>query len=185
MSVWSWSEVLTPWDVRQYAYCPLIPWIARTYGVREPETYSMRLGAEERARRRAELTGLGLEPPVRFDVEMYSSSLRMAGVADAVAGLKRYTVVEVKMFKRGRYGHFKAQLMAYALLCEECMGPTRKAVLIISGKPIFWDVDYQALSEIRKMTLKLREILESEKPPLTQPSPKCTSCWYRRFCPAN
>ncbi|MCX8181381.1 MAG: CRISPR-associated protein Cas4 [Thermofilaceae archaeon] len=181
--MWSWSEVLTPWDVKEYVYCPLIPWIARVYGVREPETYSMKLGAEERARRKVELDSLGLEPPIKFDVEMYSSTLKMAGVADAVAGSKRYTIVEVKAFKRRRYSHFKAQLMAYALLCEECVGPARKAVLVIEGRPLFWDVDYNVLDETRRIILKLREALEREKPPLTQPTPKCLGCWYRRLCP--
>ncbi|MEM2218119.1 MAG: CRISPR-associated protein Cas4, partial [Thermofilaceae archaeon] len=173
----------TPWDVKQYAYCSAIPWIARTYNVREPETYSMKLGVEERAERMVELSSFGLEPPIRLDVEMYSSSLRMAGIADAVAGARRYTVIEVKLFKRRRFQHFKAQLMAYALLSEECIGPTRKAMLVIHSKPVFWDVDSRVLDETRKLVLKVREILESEKPPLIQSSLKCSSCWYRRFCP--
>lgn len=158
--MWSWSDIISPWDVKQYVYCPVIPWIARIYGVREPETYSMKLGAEERAK-------------------------RMAGIADAVAGAERYTVVEVKLFKRRKFWHFKAQLMAYALLSEECIGPTIKAALVIRGKPLVWDVDSRVLIETRKLALRVRETLESEKPPFAQPCSKCSSCWYARVCPAR
>ncbi|MEM3943503.1 MAG: CRISPR-associated protein Cas4 [Thermofilaceae archaeon] len=182
--MWSWSDVITPWDVKQYAYCPAIPWIARSFGVREPETYSMRLGREERQRRMLELRGLGLEPPIRLDVEMFSPRFRMAGVADAVAGSRRFTVVEVKAFKRKGLAHFRAQLMAYALLCEECVGPTVKAVLLVAGKPLTYDVDAGALEEAGRLASKLREILESERPPPISAGPKCLSCWYRRLCPA-
>jgi len=181
--VWSWSDVVTPWDVKQYAYCPLIPWIARAYGVREPETLGMAWGREERASRLRRLEGLGLEPPLRFDVQLYSPRLRMAGVADAVAGERRLTVVEVKAFARRRFDHFRAQLMAYALLCEECLGPTRAALLVLGDRVRAWDVTRDALSEAERLALRVRQALESERPPPAQPGPKCAGCWYRRFCP--
>jgi len=181
--MWSWSDAITPWDVKQYAYCPLIPWIARNYGVREPETYGMQWGREERAARLEKLKRFNLEPPLRFDVHLYSSKLRMAGIADAVAGEKRLTVIEVKAFTRKRYDHFRAQLMAYALLCEACIGPTRTALLLIGNKVRAWDVTREALSETERLALKVRQVIESERPPLTQQSQKCSSCWYRRFCP--
>lgn len=181
--MWSWSSVITPWDVKQYAYCPMIPWIAWNYGVREPPTYSMEAGRAERSRRLEALRSLGLPQPIRLDVEMYSPRLRMAGVADAVAGLRRLTVVEVKAFRRKRYWHFREQLMAYALLSETCLGPTHRAVLVLGGKARCWDVDQRALEEARRLALRVREVVESEKPPLVQASGKCHSCWYRRLCP--
>lgn len=182
--MWSWSDVVTPWDVKQYAYCPAIPWIARAFNAREPETYSMKLGRGEREGRRAELASLGFERPIRLDVEMYSPSLRMAGICDAVCGSRWYTVVEVKAFKRKKLGHFRAQLMAYALLCETCLGPARRAALVIAGRPLFWDVGTRVLEETRKLAQRVREVVESERPPLVQASSKCSSCWYKRFCPA-
>lgn len=181
--MWSWSDVVTPWDVKQYAYCPLIPWIARVYGVREPETLGMRLGAEERRSRLARLEGLGLEPPVRLDVQLYCPRLRMAGVADAVAGSRRLAVVEVKAFRRRTFGHFRAQLMAYALLCERCLGPTRAAILLLGDLVKRWDVTAEALLEAERLAARVRGALESERPPPAQPSAKCSACWYRRLCP--
>lgn len=181
--MWSWSDVVTPWDVKQYVYCPLIPWIARTYGVREPETLGMQWGREERASRLQRLMGLGLEPPLRFDVPLYSPKLRAAGVADAVAGARRLTVVEAKAFARKRFDHFRAQLMAYALLCETCLGPTRSALLLIGDRVRVWDVTREALIESERLVLKVREVIEGERPPPAQQSGKCPSCWYRRFCP--
>jgi len=184
--VWSWSSVITPWDLRQYAYCPAIPWIAWNYGVREPATYSMEVGLAERERRLARLRELGLPEPIRLDVEMYSARLRMAGVADAVAGARRLTVVEVKAFGRRRgYGHFRVQLMAYALLSERCLGPTERAVLVLGERARAWPVDQLALGEVERLAERVRLVVESERPPPVQPSGKCLSCWYRRFCPAS
>lgn len=182
-SVWSWSDVITPWDVKQYTYCPLIPWIARNYSVSEPETYGMLWGREERAARLEKLERFNLKPPLRFDVHLYNPKLRMAGIADAVAGEKRYTVVEVKAFTRKQFNHFRAQLMAYALLCETYLGPTQTALLLLGDKAHAWDVTRETLSETERLALKVRETIESERPPPTQPNPKCASCWYRRLCP--
>ncbi len=182
--MWSWSDVITPWDVKQYAYCPAIPWLVRQLGVREPETRSMALGREERLKRLASLRDLGVQPPIRLDVEMYSPRLRMAGVCDAVSGDRRLTVIEVKAFRRKHLAHFKAQLMAYALLSEECIGPTVKAVLVVQDKAASWDVTADALSEARRLAARVREVVESESPPPVATSPKCAACWYRRFCPS-
>ncbi|MEM4926155.1 MAG: CRISPR-associated protein Cas4 [Thermofilaceae archaeon] len=181
--MWSWSDVITPWDVKQYVYCPAIPWIARNFGVREPETLSMRLGREERQRRLSTLEALGLEPPIRLDVEMYSLKLLMAGTADAVAGSRRLTVIEVKAFKRKTLAHFRAQLMAYALLSEECLGPTVKAVLLAAGRALAFDVDGEALREARRLAARVREVIEGERCPSVERGARCLSCWYRRFCP--
>ena len=114
---------------------------------------------------------------------MYSPRLRMAGVADAVAGSKRLTVAEVKLFKRRRYGHFREQVMAYALLSEHCLGPTYRAILLLGGRVRAWDVDQHALEAAKRLAEKAREVIECERPPPVQPSRKCRSCWYRRFCP--
>ncbi|RLF05135.1 MAG: CRISPR-associated protein Cas4 [Thermoprotei archaeon] len=171
--------------MKQYAYCPMIPWIAWNYGVREPETYSMKLGKGERESRLKRLRKLKLEPPIRLDVEMYSPRLRMAGVADAVAGSRRLTVAEVKLFKRRKYRHFKAQLMAYALLSEECLGPTYRAILVLGFRVRAWDVDRLMMEETERIVTKVRETVESEKPPIVQHGEKCSACWYHRLCPAT
>lgn len=183
--MWSWSDVVTPWDVKQYAYCPRIPWVAWQFGVREPETRSMILGREERLRRLARIQDIGLEPPVRFEVEMYSPKLRMAGVADAVAGQRRLTVVEVKAFKRRLLTHFKAQLTAYALLSEETLGPTHRAVLVMPGKLLAIEVTGDVLEQARRLVAGVRDVILSESPPRVEPGPKCISCWYRRLCTAT
>ncbi len=182
--MWSWYDVVTPWDVKQYCYCPAIPWIARNYGVREPPTYSMSLGREERKKRLSRLVERGLEPPIRLDVQMYCPSLRLAGVADAIAGRKRLTVVEVKAFRRKKFDHFKGQLMAYALLCNRCVGPAYRALLVLGDRARWWDVTAEALEWAERLVAKVREVLASERPPAVHQGPKCASCWYARLCPS-
>ena len=91
--------------------------------------------------------------------------------------------MEVKAFKRRRYGHFREQLMAYALLSERCLGPTGRAVLVLGKRVRTWFVDRLVLEEAERLAERVRLVVESEKPPLVQFSRKCWSCWYRRFCP--
>jgi len=180
---WSWSNVLTPWDVKQYVYCPVIPWLAWNMGIREPETYSMACGREERGGRLRKLLDAGFKPPIRLDVEMYCPRLKLAGVVDAVTGARKLEVVEVKLFKRRRFSHFRSQLMAYALLSERCLGPTYYASLMLGERLYRWDVTGEALRQAEELVGKVRAVVESEKPPLVARSAKCASCWYRRFCP--
>lgn len=181
--MWSSSDTLTALDVKQYVYCPVIPWLIRNYGVREPETYSMSKGKQERESRLQIVSALGLEPPIRFDVSLYSPRLRLAGVVDAVAGTRRLSVVEVKLYPRKTYRHFKAQLMTYALLVEQLIGPTRHAILLLSDRQLKWDVTSDTLREAERLIASLRLTVESEKPPLPRKDKRCGSCWYKRLCP--
>lgn len=181
--MWSWSNILTPWDVKQYVYCPMIPWVAWNYNIREPETYSMIRGREERDTRLKRLRDLGIKTPLRFDVEMYSPKYRIAGIVDAISGMKKYSVIEIKKFKRKKFSHFRAQLFSYALLSEECFGPTPYAKLVLGKRVKEWYITVDELKNIIKIIKRTREIIEREKPPLVQRSRKCYSCWYRRYCP--
>jgi CRISPR-associated exonuclease Cas4 len=181
--MWSSSDYITPLDIKQYVYCPMIPWLIHNFHVREPETYSMENARQIRALRLQSIQNLVLEPPVRVEFPMRSPELRLRGTADIVSGSKQVTVVEVKAYKRHEYNHFKWQLFAYTLLSEKTVGPTKKAILVLGEKTHTYEVTLETLDATRRLVDKTLKVVESEKPPQTSPSAKCSSCWYKRYCP--
>ena len=181
--MWSWYNVITSWDIKQYVYCPAIPWIARNYNIIEPSTMSMRFGREEGNNLIAKLRKIGVKDPIRLNVQMYSTRLKAVGIADAISGKTRLTVIEVKKFPRKKYKHFIAQLMFYAVLSEECIGPTYKAILIIGDAVKLYEITHERLSEAKSLMFTVKRIIKSEYPPKVDKTPKCYSCWYRRYCP--
>jgi CRISPR-associated exonuclease Cas4 len=181
--VWSSSDYITPLDVKQYAYCPVIPWLIHNFQVRELETFSMERARQVKALKVQTVRCLDLEPPVRVEFPMRSPELRLRGVADIVSGSRRVTVVEVKAYRRHEYSHFKWQLFAYALMAEKCVGPTKTAILVLGERTREYDVTLETLEATKKLVDKTISAVESEKPPEAKPSAKCSSCWYKRFCP--
>ena len=175
-------------ELKEFAYCPMIPWIHRYLGFYTEPTESMSV-ARERAdssfkERVAER--LGLPRPWRFEVPVRSRELGLRGVVDILAGERRYVVVEVKYYrrKRRRLTHFRRQLLAYTLIVNETLGPVREAILYNGGEVIRIPVSREVLEEIRRYVKALRRVLESEAPPVVNQQPsKCSYCWYRHVCP--
>jgi len=185
-----YEDYLTVADLKEYEYCPAIPWINRNLGYVTEATPSMDLGKARASRefkvRVAE--ELSLPKPYRVEVPVVSRRLRVRGVVDLVAGDRRLAVVEVKAFKRrrDRARHFRLQLAAYALLANESLGPVRHAILYLGGDVVRLDVTRDLLVEAESKIRRLWEVVGSEKPPVVrQPPGKCLYCWYRRVCPVS
>ncbi len=178
------KEYITPWDVKQYVYCPMIPWITHHVGVSEPVTESMESGGKVDVGYKEEIAGkLGLPKPWRFEVELVDHELGVRGKADIIAGSKRLIVVEVKRYYRKRIEHFQAQLIVYALLVNRLLGPVWKAVLVYGDKVRELLVDDRILGEARRLVEKTWSVLAGDKPPIVnQALGKCSTCWYRRYC---
>lgn len=176
-------------ELKEYEYCPAIPWIHRYIGLRTQPTPSMdsareRADAEYKERVAEEL---GLPKPYRIEYPVASHRLGLSGVVDVLAGDTRYYILEVKAYRRPRHrlGHFKAQLLAYALIVSTELGPVREAILYNGGEVLRLPVTRESLSRVRRILAGLRRILESEEPPQpNQPRQKCLYCWYRRICPS-
>ena len=173
--------------VKEYLWCPAIPWIAINYGIEPPLTISMREGIQfqqsmDRARLAEELE---LPSPRRFEVYVESSRYRLYGVIDIVAGSKRTTIVEIKAFEKKKYfHHFEIQLMVYALLVTEKIAPVHKAILYMKSKPRIYEVSLYWLEKARIVIEKLwKTILSPEPPRISQDPRKCSYCRYRRLCP--
>ena len=174
-------------DLKEFEYCPMIPWIRYNTGYTTEVTPSMELGKSKASPdyKVKVAEELSLPKPYKVEVPVRSTRLGIRGMVDLIAGDRKLVVAEIKAFKRrhDRARHFKTQLAAYALLVNESIGPTRQAILYLGGETVRLTVTQDMLREAEIKIWKLREIVDSEKPPkVAQPKPKCTYCWYRRLC---
>ncbi|MEB2837275.1 MAG: CRISPR-associated protein Cas4, partial [Desulfurococcales archaeon] len=180
---------LTVTDLKDMEYCPVIPWIKARLGYQEDPTPSMESGRLVDARRKEEVAEeLGLPRPYRVEVPLRSPRLGLSGVVDLIAGEGPYTVLEVKAYKRprGRWRHYRLQLLAYTLLVMDLLGPVRRAILYMGGEAWEVPVNERTITETLRAIERLRRILEAEEPPKPSPSPaKCAYCGYNKVCPVR
>ncbi len=184
----SQSYSVSGWLVKEYVYCPMIPWIITHYNLVEPPTQSMVDGLEIDRDYIEEVLGeidlgysdLLVEEPITLDD---GTVIRI----DALARNGReYTLVEIKRYRRKHYSDQKAQLKAYAYLLTRHGKPVHNMILVqerkVRYRRRFEEVDLREMEEIIE---RLRQVIESDKPPMVKPSRKCWSCWYRKICPTH
>lgn len=176
---------VTAWDVKQYVYCPTIVWIRANYGVTEPSTPSMELGAmEAQARRKEDIARmLNLPKPWRFEVRVKDPATGASGVIDIVAGNRRLHVVEVKAYRRTEIEHFIAQTLFYAYLTNKALGPAARAYLVMGNTVKKFTVTENVLRTVERIINAVKKVKSSERPPNVGGGRKCITCWYRRYCP--
>ncbi|OYT44399.1 MAG: CRISPR-associated protein Cas4 [Desulfurococcales archaeon ex4484_42] len=177
------SWYISGWDVRQYTYCPMIPWLKANYSIEEPPTYSMELGSSiEKEHKESVAKKLKLPKPWRFNIVIQDVKEGLVGIIDILAGKGPYIVVEVKAFKRNNYEHYITQLLLYTYIVNKVLGPVRNAYLVLGNKVIKYEITDETIKRVRKLIAKVRAIKTSTTPPLVRRSSKCNSCWYRRYC---
>ena len=142
------SWYISGWDVRQYIYCPMIPWLKANYSIEEPPTYSMELGNNiEKEHKESLAKKLRLPKPWRFNVVIQDVKEGLVGVIDILAGKGPYIVVEIKAFKRNSYEHYITQLLLYTYIVNKVLGPVRDSYLILGNKVIRYEaVSYTHLT---------------------------------------
>jgi len=177
---------VSAWDVKQYVYCPLIPWIKEHVGVVEPPDINMELGKPEGPKEDV-LIRLGVPKPWRYDVYLRNTDLMIVGVVDLVGGVKKLEVVEFKLFNRRRYSHFTSQLLFYAYLVSKSLGPVHKAHIVLGKNTITYYVTEETLRHVERLVERVREVKTGDDPPrgVRQDPHKCGLCWYRRYCPRD
>ena len=185
-------------DLKQFAYCPRIPYYHYCLPEVRPTTYKMDAGiraqdgAEERERRRS-LRAYGLAEGERhFNISVASARLGVSGQIDLVIehtvnGEKRLIPVDYKLSRREPGRHFKLQLACYALLLEEVwqlpvddgflyLIPTRRVVRV--------PVTTRLRNDVRRQLTEIRALVLAERmPPVpTRQRSRCVDCEFRRFC---
>ncbi|MFC4769548.1 CRISPR-associated protein Cas4 [Effusibacillus consociatus] len=183
-------------DLKQYLYCPRIPYYFYVMPVPRPITYKMQHGVQEhveldRLEKRRGYRSYGLTEGKRlFHLQLKSETLGLYGKPDLVItyekkGVTQYLPVEFKHTEKGLFTNAKYQLAAYAMLLEEhfqvpvCEGivyqiPTKAYNIIKITDPMRKHVK-DSLSAIRRMMLE-------ETFPEPKSRSRCTDCEYRRYC---
>jgi CRISPR-associated exonuclease Cas4 len=184
---------LTVTDLKQWAYCPRIPFYRYVLPVEPVATHKMARGKAVQAvlevlerRRRLREYRLGEGKRV-FNVSLHSSELHLAGKLDLlIVTPSACFPVDFKDTEGGVRRNHRVQLAAYALLVEEAFRkPTREAFvyLVPTDKVVRVPIGPSDLKDVLGAIAAIREMVANEE--LPQPTPvraRCTACEYRNFC---
>ncbi len=178
---------ITVVDVKDYVYCPAIPWLRAVHGVIETPTPSMEAGLVDVEYKERVAEELSLPEPRRFEVRLVDRELGVSGVIDVVAGPRdNMVILEVKAGVRKPQRHHLAQLKVYTLLASRLLGRVRRAALYTPGGVVWLRVDYRLLEEAKWLVEEARKTMYSEAPPpVRQPEAKCQYCFFSQRCPVR
>lgn len=182
-------------DLKQYDYCPRIPFYRYCLPRIRPITYGMKEGiqshTEEAAREeRRSLRAYGLADGERvFDVLLRSEALGMVARIDLAIRrdeVPEAIVVDYKLSREAAGSHFRLQLAAYALMLEEAWRlPVRRGFIYHIPQRQAEEVAITPglrakVSRVRSAILA--SVLHERIPPPPSRRAKCVSCEFRRFC---
>lgn len=182
-------------DLKQYDYCPRIPFYRYCLPRIRPVTYGMKEGiqshSEAAAREeRRSLRSYGLTDGERiFDVLLRSETLGFVARLDLVIrrdDIPEAIVVDYKLSRGPAGSHFRLQLAAYALMIEESWHiPVHRG--FVYHIPQRQAEEISITTSLRRKVLRVRTaihafILNETIPPPTTKRAKCVSCEFRRFC---
>ncbi len=186
------SYNVTPWLVKEYIYCPMIPWIITHYNIESPPTVSMEEGLRMDADAKKEMIReAGVEySDIDYEKEYVLEDNTYIKV-DAIAWKKtpygrKGVVIEIKRYRRKHDQHQRQQVKTYAYLLTRNGIPVHQAVLIQEGRIRYRKrIEQLDLEEVEYIIKQVEKIIKSDQPPYVQPTRKCWSCWYRKICPIH
>jgi len=184
---------VTATDLKQWAYCPRIPFYRHVLPVRAAPTYRMQRGkdvqeAVEALERRRGFRAYGMRDGERhFGLWLRSERFGLSGKLDLlIVTPDACYPVDFKDTESGPRRNHRLQLAAYALLAEEAferpapdgfiyLVPEKRVVALALGEADRDEVR-QALTDIRRM------IDQEELPAPTAVRSRCTVCEFRNYC---
>jgi len=183
-------------DLKQYLYCPRIPYFQHVLSVPRPVTYKMKHGTLQhveldRLEKRRGLRSYGLREGKRlFHVPVSSESLGLHGIIDLLIESKGtagplYLPVEFKYQEGAVHANIKYQLAAYALMLEETFGtPVKDGIVYQIPTRTFRHVRItdEMASYVRQSLAGIRKMMRTESFPDPKSRARCFDCEYRRYC---
>lgn len=184
---------LTVSDLKQWSYCPRIPYYHYVLPVEHAATYKMERGknvqaAVEALERRRGFRSYGVSEGERlFGVQLHSSRLGLTGRLDLLIRTPEacYPVDFKDTEGRPRRNH-RVQLAAYALLVEEAFGrsvPRGFIYLVPKKEAVAIPIEESDRAGVIQMLAEIRQMIERERMP--DPTPvmaRCESCEYQNYC---
>lgn len=183
----------TATDLKQWAYCPRIPFYRHVLPVRPVPTYRMRRGkdvqaAVEALERRRGFRGYGLRHGERrFGLWLHSERLGLAGKLDLlVLTPEACFPVDFKDTEGGVRRNHRLQLAAYAMLAEEVFArpaPDGFIYLVPEKRVAALSLDEADRNAVREALIDMRRMVGREElPPATTVRNRCTGCEFRNYC---
>src|SRR5206468_8778743 len=180
-------------DLKQYAYCPRIPFYQHVMGFTGKPTYKMERGRDAQAaiealERRRKLREYGLaEGQRRFGCWLTSERLGLSGKLDLLIETEDACYPVDFKYTTGRPHHnHLLQLAGYSLLVSEHFSkpvPAGFIFLIVEDVTFRFPMTAALLSEARAALSTMQDSIEREIFP--DPTPvraRCPDCEYRNFC---
>jgi CRISPR-associated exonuclease Cas4 len=184
---------LTVTDLKQWAYCPRIPYYHHVMPVEFARTYKMERGRDVEAavqamEKRHGFRRYGLERGERrFGAWMHSATLQLAGKLDLLI-VTEYAAypVDFKDTEGGvRYNH-RIQLAAYAMIVEEALAlpvPMTFVYLVTSRKLVTVPIGDKERDQVMRAVAEMRRVIDEEDMPGPTPvRARCTACEFRNYC---
>jgi len=184
---------LTVTDLKQWAYCPRIPFYRYVLPVDVVRTHKMERGRTaqpviEALERRRRLREYGLSRGKRlFGVWLRSETLGLAGKVDLLIETDSACFpVDFKDTEGGVRRNHRAQIAAYALLVEESFGkpvPEGFVYLIPTDEVVRVPVTMEERQYVHEMIAAIRRMIHAEAIP--DPTPirrRCVACEYQNYC---
>jgi CRISPR-associated exonuclease Cas4 len=180
-------------SIKQYLYCPRIPYFLYVVPIPRKITAKMEMGKEEHEivqelEERRILKKYGLENGERmFRVRLSSPKLRLSGILDMlIISNQSYFPVEFKFSSNKPYLNHKYQLAAYALLVEDRFNvPVRQGFLYFHPARRIYAIKLtQGVKDYTKILLKKLWglIIQGKFPEGSRLLSHCCDCEYFLYC---
>jgi len=180
-------------DLKQFAYCPRIPFYQHIMGFHGKPTYKMEQGktaqaAIESLEKRRRLREYGLSEGKRhFGLSLFSGELGISGKLDLLIETPAACYPVDFKYTTGRPHHnHLLQLAGYSLLVAEHFSKPVPAgfIFIITDDVTFRFAMTEMLrSEARSALASMHDLIEREAFPAPTPvRGRCSDCEYRNFC---
>lgn len=180
-------------DLKQFAYCPRIPFYQHAMGFHGKATFKMEQGktaqaAVESLEKRRRLREYGLSEGKRhFGVSLFSPSLGISGKLDLLIETESACFPVDFKYTTGRpHRNHQFQLAGYALLAAQHFKKPVPAgfIFITTDDVVFrFPMTEILLADARSVLATMQHSIEGEIFP--EPTPvraRCADCEYRNFC---
>jgi len=184
---------LTATDLKQWAYCPRIPFYRHVLPVRAAPTYQMSRGKDVEAavaalEHRRGFRAYGMrEGERRFGVWLHSDRLGLSGKLDLlILTADACYPVDFKDTAGGPRRNHRLQVAAYAMLVEEAFArpaPDGFIYLVPEKRVVALGLTEADRADVRQALAGIRQMIEQEAlPPPTSVRARCTACEFQNYC---
>ncbi len=188
-----YEESIAIVQIRQYCFCPRIPWYQVNSYSPMKENLWMTQGSEYHFDREALLKKRLLKRfqnqsvEIQYRVPVSSNFLKIQGIVDAILTTADSVFpIEFKMQKDSFSKGIFYQILAYGVSLEETLGKSCNMGFVISGKNArVREVKFssQEKHDLAALVQRLREIQSTNYLPDSPATPeRCVQCEYLNFC---